>query len=77
MQQICNYAPAQVPGNEGDEPSLLPAIPLSYKNSMSADEPVTLHEILISEKLDLEAKVKRTSRRRRWLKGVFQQPNEI
>lgn len=56
-------------GTEEDEPSLLPAIPSTYKQPVSADEPVTLHEILLSEKLDLEAKVKRTNRRRRWLKG--------
>lgn len=56
-------------GSEEDEPSLLPAIPSTYKQPVSADEPVTLHEILLSEKLDLEAKVKRTNRRRRWLKG--------
>ena len=56
---------------EEDEPSLLPAIPSSYKQPIPADEPVTLHEILLTEKLDLEAKVKRTNRRRRWLKGTI------
>jgi hypothetical protein len=72
LQQLCNYAPIPVTGNgnEEDEPSLLPAIPSSYKHPISADEPVTLHEILLAEKLDLEAKVKRTNRRRRWLKGI-------
>uniref|UniRef100_A0A0P5RMU8 DmX protein 2 n=1 Tax=Daphnia magna TaxID=35525 RepID=A0A0P5RMU8_9CRUS len=71
LQQLCNYAPIPVSGtgNEEDEPSLLPAIPSSYKNPTTADEPVTLHEILLAEKLDLEAKVKRTNRRRRWLKA--------
>ncbi|XP_046448229.1 dmX-like protein 2 isoform X2 [Daphnia pulex] len=71
LQQLCNYAPIPVTGNgnEEDEPSLLPAIPSSYKHPISADEPVTLHEILLAEKLDLEAKVKRTNRRRRWLKA--------
>jgi len=76
LQQICNYVPAPVPGDEEDEPSLLPAIPFSYKKS-TTDEPVTLHEILMSEKLDLEAKVKRTSRRRRWLKGVLEESQKI
>lgn len=52
-----------------DEPSLLPAIPANFKPPIATDEPVTLHEILLAEKLDLEAKVKRTNRRRRWLKG--------
>jgi len=57
-------------GEDDEEPSLLPAIPASYKSTSSVpDEPVTLHEILIAEKIDLEAKVKRTARRRRWLRG--------
>lgn len=73
MQQLCNYAPVAIPGsadNEEDEPSLLPPIPASFKQPFSAEETVTLHEILLAEKLDLEAKVKRTNRRRRWLKGL-------
>jgi len=72
LQQLCNYAPIAIPGSteDEDEPSLLPAIPASFKHPLSADESVTLHEVLLAEKLDLEAKVKRTNRRRRWLKGA-------
>lgn len=72
MQQLCNYAPVPIAGSEGeeDEPSLLPAIPANFRPPGATDEPVTLHEILLAEKLDLEAKVKRTNRRRRWLKGL-------
>lgn len=33
-----------------------------------SDKP-TLHEILIAEKLDFEAKVQRATRRKKWLKG--------
>lgn len=33
------------------------------------EEKLTLHEILMQEKLDFEAKVQRAARRKRWLKG--------
>lgn len=36
-----------------------------------SDKP-TLHEILIAEKLDFEAKVQRATRRKKWLKGKLQ-----
>lgn len=32
-------------------------------------EQPTLHEILVAEKLDFEAKVQRAARRKKWLKG--------
>lgn len=32
-------------------------------------EQPTLHEILVSEKLDFEAKVQRAAKRKKWLKG--------
>lgn len=35
---------------------------------IGAEKP-TLHEILIAEKLDFEAKVQRANRRKKWLKG--------
>lgn len=34
-------------------------------------EQPTLHEILMAEKLDFEAKVQRAARRKRWLKGIL------
>lgn len=34
----------------------------------SADKP-TLHDILLAEKIDFEAKVQRAARRKKWLKG--------
>lgn len=36
----------------------------------SGEQP-TLHEILMAEKLDFEAKVQRAARRKKWLKGNF------
>ena len=64
MQQLCYDVPIAIAGSteDEDEHGLLLAL--------SADESVTLYEILLAEKLDLEAKVKRTNRRRRWLKGA-------
>lgn len=34
-------------------------------------EQPTLHEILMAEKLDFEAKVQRAARRKKWLKGIL------
>ena len=39
----------------------------------SGEQP-TLHEILMAEKLDFEAKVQRAARRKKWLKGSFLLP---
>lgn len=35
-----------------------------------AGEKPTLHEILMAEKLDFEAKVQRAAKRKKWLKGM-------
>lgn len=35
----------------------------------STDKP-TLHDILLAEKIDFEAKVQRAARRKKWLKGI-------
>lgn len=37
---------------------------------MRPGEKPTLHEILMAEKLDFEAKVERAAKRKRWLKGL-------
>lgn len=39
--------------------------PVSYRPG----EQPTLHEILVAEKLDFEAKVQRAAKRKKWLKG--------
>jgi len=39
----------------------------TLKNSV--DKP-TLHDILLAEKIDFEAKVQRAARRKKWLKGT-------
>lgn len=43
----------------------------STPTMMRPGEKPTLHEILMAEKLDFEAKVQRAAKRKRWLKGVF------
>lgn len=35
-----------------------------------AGEKPTLHEILMAEKMDFEAKVQRAAKRKKWLKGM-------
>lgn len=39
----------------------------TLKNSV---ENPTLHDILLAEKIDFEAKVQRAARRKKWLKGI-------
>ena len=48
-----------------DEGGMVEEAPMSYR----AGEQPTLHEILVAEKLDFEAKVQRAARRKKWLKG--------
>jgi hypothetical protein len=38
---------------------------------MRPGEKPTLHEILMAEKMDFEAKVQRAAKRKKWLKGLF------
>lgn len=52
------------------------AINISDEGGMVDDVPPyrpgeqpTLHEILVAEKLDFEAKVQRAAKRKKWLKG--------
>ncbi|XP_043473124.1 dmX-like protein 2 isoform X3 [Leptopilina heterotoma] len=67
LKQLCNYSA----NTDGD------AINSSeYEGGMVDDVPPyrpgeqpTLHEILLSEKLDFEAKVQRAARRKKWLKA--------
>lgn len=41
----------------------------STPTMMRPGEKPTLHEILMAEKMDFEAKVQRAAKRKRWLKG--------
>lgn len=71
LKQLCNYSsnePDSVVADDsnvlepGDRETPIPG------TRMLTDRP-TLHEILIAEKQDFEAKVQRAARRKRWLKG--------
>ena len=71
LKQLCNYSSSEpdavtnddgAQGETNDRETPVPGVrPFN-------DRP-TLHEILIAEKQDFEAKVQRAARRKRWLKG--------
>ena len=48
-----------------DEGGMIDEVPPTYRPG----EQPTLHEILVAEKLDFEAKVQRAAKRKKWLKG--------
>lgn len=58
---MCNYSPTEISDladlEQDPEPGEVNPRP-------------TLHEILIQEKLDFEAKVQRAVKRRMWLRGI-------
>lgn len=65
LRELCNYAPTDTAeSNELDTTADVDVVE-------SVKEKPTLHEILIQEKLDFEAKVQRAGKRRMWLKGKF------
>ena len=64
LRELCNYTSADITDTSDLEPSF------EMDNVENRDKP-TLHEILIQEKLDFEAKVHRATKRRRWLKGII------
>lgn len=65
LKVLCNYTPS-----ETTEPSdLEQSQELEAGGSDLASNKPTLHEILVQEKLDFEAKVQRAAKRKRWLRG--------
>ncbi|XP_044575804.1 dmX-like protein 2 isoform X2 [Cotesia glomerata] len=64
LKQLCNYSV----NTDGDVSNIT-----EYDNEdigpYKPGEQMTLHEILLSEKLDFEAKVQRAARRKKWLKA--------
>lgn len=73
LRQLCSYSSADidldiVAAEDINEQSQVDA---STSNPKPVNEKPTLHEILMQEKLDFEAKVHRAARRKRWLKGKF------
>lgn len=63
LRELCNYVTT-----EATEPSDLEQSPEPESTEVSNAKP-TLHEILIQEKLDFEAKVQRAAKRKRWLRA--------
>lgn len=73
LKQLCNYSNTNVDHYVKDETSNLDNIQNEFdtpilSNKFGHDKP-TLHEILLQEKQDFEAKVQRAARRKRWLKA--------
>lgn len=67
LKILCNYTPAEATDSlDLEQPSELE----SSGAELSTSKP-TLHEILVQEKLDFEAKVQRAAKRKRWLRGKF------
>ncbi|XP_055296544.1 dmX-like protein 2 isoform X5 [Sitodiplosis mosellana] len=71
LKQLCNYSSsesdivANEDGNQGETNDRETPIP----GARPFNDRPTLHEILIAEKQDFEAKVQRAARRKRWLKA--------
>ncbi|KAL5274949.1 DMXL1 family protein [Megaselia abdita] len=70
LKQLCNYCNAE---NEALEPTAIEQTekdnnPMQSHKQVTTEKP-TLHEILIQERQDFEAKVRRAAKRKRWLKA--------
>lgn len=63
LRELCNYTSTEVT-DSSDLDAVLPEPEVSDPTVKP-----TLHEILIQEKLDFEAKVQRAARRKRWLRA--------
>lgn len=73
LKQLCNYSNTNVDHYSKDETSNLDSMQNEFdtpilSNKFGHDKP-TLHEILLQEKQDFEAKVQRAAKRKRWLKA--------
>ncbi|XP_062554540.1 dmX-like protein 2 isoform X3 [Armigeres subalbatus] len=71
LKQLCNYSSGDSDNTAIEDNNTTDAIDRDtpvLANKFPHDKP-TLHEILIQEKQDFEAKVQRAARRKRWLKA--------
>lgn len=73
LKQLCNYSSnePEPTGNEDTNPLEQSDRETPIPGNRTFNERPTLHEILIAEKQDFEAKVQRAARRKRWLKGIL------
>lgn len=74
LRQLCGYATG--PGSQPEEPpgrlnlpDVVEALMQAKENLHREHERPTLHQVLLQEKADFEAKVQRAVRRKKWLKG--------
>ncbi|XP_073977920.1 rabconnectin-3 alpha isoform X3 [Rhodnius prolixus] len=70
LRQLCNYSPGDI--DTTDQPYEIAEAIQDVRDcntpTLSKEKP-TLHEILMAEKSDFEAKVQRAARRKKWLKA--------
>lgn len=65
LRELCNYA-----SSDPTDPSELETdVNDQLSTSMELSQRPSLHELLVMEKLDFEAKVQRAAKRKRWLRG--------
>lgn len=73
LKQLCNYSNSEPDSTAADESNQQDAndrdTPVPGARGFSITDRPTLHEILIAEKQDFEAKVQRAAKRKQWLKG--------
>lgn len=65
LKELCNYTSSDVVEASDLESSPEP----EHTQSTEINPKPSLHEILVQEKLDFEAKVQRAAKRKRWLRG--------
>lgn len=65
LRELCNYTTS-----DASEPSDLET-ENNEGTGMELSQRPSLHELLIQEKLDFEAKVRRAAKRKRWLRGKY------
>ncbi|XP_065333652.1 dmX-like protein 2 isoform X2 [Cloeon dipterum] len=70
LRQLCNYSAGEDDAATADELLLDESKDVTVTTtSFKAGEKPTLHEILMAEKMDFEAKVQRAAKRKKWLKA--------
>lgn len=67
LKQLCNYSSKEFDAID-ENTNTIEMNPVEKENFVRSERP-TLHEILLQENQDFEAKVKRAAKRKRWLKA--------
>lgn len=66
LRELCNYS-----SSDPTDPSDLESETNEQSTGMELSQKPSLHELLVQEKLDFEAKVQRAAKRKRWLRGKY------